>query len=52
MEMHSLIFLSFVQQNQLKEIARTSKPSEALQKATENGGELEAIELQKLPRNI
>ena len=36
-----------------REIARTSKPSEALQKATKDGGgELEAIGLQKLPRNI
>lgn len=36
-----------------QEIARTNKPSEALQKATQDGGgELGATGMQKLPRNI
>ena len=36
-----------------KEIASTSKPTEALFKATQEcGGELEAIGMQKLPRNL
>jgi len=36
-----------------KEIAATSKPTEALYKATQQfGGELEATGMQKLPRNI
>ena len=56
MEIHVLVHRFFVQQSQLKrhqEIARTNKPSEALQKATQDsGGELEAIGMQKLPRNI